>query len=63
MDDELDCEELINSFVLDPNWEQKEAEWDEIKQEIVGDYFDQVNQQDESQENSENEDAAVSCLD
>lgn len=40
LDDELECEDEINLFVLDPNWEQKEAEWDEIKQEIVGDYFD-----------------------
>ncbi len=39
LDDELECEEEINVFSLDPNWEQKEAEWDEIKQEIVGDYF------------------------
>jgi pre-mRNA-splicing factor CWC22 len=31
LDDVLECEEPINFFIIDPNWEQTEAEWDEIK--------------------------------
>ena len=40
IDDELDCEDTANLFAFDENFAQKEAEWDEIKKEIVGDYFE-----------------------
>ncbi len=42
IDDELDCEDATNLFTFDENFAQKEAEWDEIKKEIVGDYFEQI---------------------
>ena len=42
LDDELDCMEALNNFKYDPDFEQRDAEWDEIRKEIVGDYFDQI---------------------
>ena len=42
IDDDLDCEDAANLFTVDENFGQKEAEWDEIKKEIVGDYFEQI---------------------
>lgn len=40
IDDELECEEDLNYFKFDEQFATKETEWDEIKKEIVGDYFD-----------------------
>ena len=42
LDEELDCMEALNNFKYDPEFEQRDAEWDEIRKEIVGDYFDQI---------------------
>lgn len=41
IDEELECEEEINFFRFDEQFATKEIEWDEIKKEIVGEYFDQ----------------------
>lgn len=42
LDDDLECEDDSNFFSLDQTFQQKEVEWDEIKKEIVGDYFEQL---------------------
>lgn len=36
----MDC----NTFKFDPNYEQTEAEWDEIKKEILGDDTNRLNE-------------------
>lgn len=38
LDDELEIEENLDFFRFDPDYERKEAEWDEIKKEILGEY-------------------------
>ena len=40
LDDELECEDELNFFKFDENFSTKETEWDEIKKEIVGEYFE-----------------------
>lgn len=55
---------MCNVFSFDPNYEQTEAEWDEIKKEILGEEADRINQEaglirkegDESSEPEEEED-------
>ena len=42
---ELDGEDQCNLFQFDPNYEQTEAEWDEIKKEILGEEAQRINQQ------------------
>ena len=44
-DGELDGEDQCNLFQFDPNYEQTEAEWDEIKKEILGEEAQRINQQ------------------
>jgi hypothetical protein len=39
LDDDLDLEEDSNYFSFDATYQEKENEWDEIRKEIVGDYF------------------------
>ena len=36
LDDQFDGQDACNVFQFDPNYEQTEAEWDEIKKEILG---------------------------
>jgi pre-mRNA-splicing factor CWC22 len=36
LDDELDGQDQLNVFTFDPNYDKTEAEWDEIKKEILG---------------------------
>mmetsp|Transcript_13206 Transcript_13206/g.9275 ORF Transcript_13206/g.9275 Transcript_13206/m.9275 type:complete len:154 (-) Transcript_13206:1014-1475(-) len=38
LEEELDTQDQCNFFKADPNYEQTEAEWDEIKKEILGEY-------------------------
>lgn len=38
LDDDLELEESLDFFKFDPDYERKEAEWDEIKKEILGEY-------------------------
>ncbi len=40
IDDDLECEEELNYFKFDEHFSTKETEWDEIKKEIVGEYFE-----------------------
>ncbi len=39
IDDELELDEACNIFRFDPEFQQREAEWDEIKKEILGEYY------------------------
>lgn len=53
IDDDLDTEDMLNFFKIDENFADKEAQWDEIKKEIVGDYFDQpLEEENQSAEDS-----------
>ena len=54
IDDELECEEELNYFKFDEQFATKETEWDEIKKEIVGEYFDPPKEE-EKESGSENE--------
>jgi pre-mRNA-splicing factor CWC22 len=45
LEDNLDGEDQCNLFQFDPNYEQTEAEWDEIKKEILGEEAQRINQQ------------------
>ena len=40
LEDELETEENTNFFKYDPDYNNKEAEWNEIKKEILGEYGD-----------------------
>ena len=40
LDDEFQTEDNLNFFVYDADYEMKEAQWDEIKKEILGEYAD-----------------------
>lgn len=63
MDDDFELEEEANVFCFDPLFESKESEWDEIRKEIVGDYFQQLEQQsEESEQSDENDNEVVSVL-
>jgi pre-mRNA-splicing factor CWC22 len=42
-DGELDGEDQCNLFQFDPNYEQTEVEWDEIKKEILGEEAQRIN--------------------
>jgi pre-mRNA-splicing factor CWC22 len=39
IDDDLKVDEECNFFKLDAEFEQNETQWDEIKKEILGEYF------------------------
>jgi len=43
LEDNLDGEDQCNLFQFDPNYEQTEAEWDEIKKEILGEEAQRIN--------------------
>lgn len=58
LDDDLETEDNLNFFKFDENFAQKEAEWDEIKKEIVGDYFEQQQAMAEAQDQQSEEDSA-----
>jgi pre-mRNA-splicing factor CWC22 len=45
LEDECDGQDGCNLFQFDPNYEQTEAEWDEIKKEILGEEAERMNQQ------------------
>lgn len=51
LDDEVDKEEMLDIFRYDPNFEENEKLWEEIKRDILGD--------DESDEEGEDEDTAL----
>jgi pre-mRNA-splicing factor CWC22 len=61
LDDELEPLDETNLFRMDPNYEQTENEWDEIKKEILGEEEERINAQpgmvrgDESEEEPEEE--------
>lgn len=44
LDDEFVEEANLNVFKFDPSFREKEAQWDEIKKEILGEYFTNLNQ-------------------
>ena len=44
LDDEFIEELNLDKFKFDPNFAQQEAQWDEIKKEILGEYFENLNQ-------------------
>ena len=58
LEDDLECEEDLNIFKFDEKFAEKEEEWDEIKKEIVGDYFDKP--ADDSMQDSDSSDENVS---
>jgi hypothetical protein len=37
----------LDKFKFDPSFREKEAQWDEIKKEILGEYFTNLNQMQE----------------
>ena len=39
LDDELFTEDKLNLFKFDPDYQTKETQWDEIKKEILGEYY------------------------
>ncbi len=45
LEDEFEGEDGCNLFQFDPNYEQTEAEWDEIKKEILGEEAERMNQE------------------
>ena len=45
LEDEFEGEDACNLFQFDPNYEQTEAEWDEIKKEILGEEAERMNQE------------------
>lgn len=45
LEDNFDGEDAYNLFQFDPNYEQTEAEWDEIKKEILGEEAERMNQE------------------
>lgn len=71
-DPNLDGQDQCNVFQFDPNYEQTEAEWDEIKKEILGEVEDErMNKQgagivrpegEEESEESDEEDKNVRIL-
>lgn len=50
----MECEEELNFFKFDEQFATRETEWDEIKKEIVGEYFDPPKEE-EKESGSENE--------
>lgn len=45
LEDEIDQEENLNVFAVDKDFDAKEQEWELIKKEIVGDYFEQQSEE------------------
>jgi pre-mRNA-splicing factor CWC22 len=45
LEDQFEGEDACNLFQFDPNYEQTEAEWDEIKKEILGEEAERMNQE------------------
>jgi pre-mRNA-splicing factor CWC22 len=45
LEDEVNGDDGCNLFQYDPNYEQTEAEWDEIKKEILGEEASRINNQ------------------
>jgi len=39
LDDEFDPEENVNFFKVDDKFTENEKQWDEIKKEILGEYY------------------------
>ncbi len=55
LDDELECEEELNLFKFDDQFSVKETEWDEIKKEIIGEYFEPPKEEEAKESGSEDE--------
>ena len=45
LEDELEGHDSCNLFQFDPNYEQTEGEWDEIKREILGEEAERMNKE------------------
>jgi pre-mRNA-splicing factor CWC22 len=45
LEDQFEGQDACNLFQFDPNYEQTEAEWDEIKKEILGEEAERMNQE------------------
>lgn len=45
LDDKFDNQNECNVFQFDPNYEQTENEWDEIKKEILGETGERLNKE------------------
>ena len=41
-EEDLETEDSLNFFKYDPEFGRKEAQWDEIKKEILGEYAKQL---------------------
>ena len=59
LDDEFIEELNLDKFKFDPNFAQQEAQWDEIKKEILGEYFENLNQAQEEADKSEENPTAI----
>lgn len=67
MDDEINVEDGLNIFKFDPNWEQNEEKYRQVKAEILGDGSeddDEDYDSDDSEEDEEkNEEKALDIKD
>lgn len=59
LDDEFIEELNLDKFKFDPNFAQQEAQWDEIKKEILGEYFENLNKAAEQEEEEEDHPLAI----
>lgn len=64
IDDDLQVEEECNFFKLDPDFEQNDSQWDEIKKEILGEYYSSrmgagQNPEGSSESSSDEEEAGI----
>ncbi|KAK3494663.1 Pre-mRNA-splicing factor cwc-22 [Neurospora hispaniola] len=65
LDDEIDPQDGLNVFKMDPNWEENEEEYKKLKAEILGEASDDdedVDDDDESESGSESEDEEQKAL-
>lgn len=64
LDDEIDPQDGLNVFKMDPNWEENEEEYKKLKAEILGEASDDEDDDDhdESESESESEDEEQKAL-
>lgn len=64
LDDEIDPQDGLNVFKMDPNWEENEEEYKKLKAEILGEASDdeEGDSDDESESESESEDEEQKAL-
>lgn len=55
LDDEIDPQDGLNVFKMDPNWEENEEEYKKLKVEILGEASDDEDEDDDDESESESE--------